>query len=482
MSIIIFIFILFKFSLNLMIFPFKQAFEHKNGAITMDSKEYNGAHYAIDYFNTKLYTEIKMGYPIQKIKILLAGELCAFKIGKSINCIYSDEYLSYYNRNDSKDFTYTSKHSMYDHEFNNQYGSTAEDTLYAYTDLKLENEKPFKNVGFYLGTDTSDKLCGIIGLENDNFVCQRIYNIVKDCKTKNYISNNKFMLKYTNSINEGLFIIGSEFKEVIDNYNENNTFTTQLSTRVDIYKFGFEINKATLLKKKGDEENEEIEIETNIPGEINNDRGLFVASPKYFEKFNESFFKYYLENKICTRNIYDNDPQLKISEKYSVIECDKAKFGENDLKKFPTFYLYVGEYFEEKKFFFDYKDLFTENNYKYFFNIIFDNSVRSKLEIGKIFLKKYPINFHLDDKILEIYDSYEQKPIDNNGGSPKPEKKNNTFLYVVIIILLIGITGVLGYFLGKYLNKIRKKRANELLDDFDYRPEIGPRQDESINS
>ena len=62
------------------------------------------------------------------------------------------------------------------------------------------------------------------------------------------------------------------------------------------------------------------------------------------------------------------------------------------------------------------------------------------------------------------------------------KKKNNTFLYVVIIILLIGITGVLGYFLGKYLNKIRKKRANELLDDFDYRPEIGPRTDESINS
>ena len=41
-------------------------------------------------------------------------------------------------------------------------------------------------------------------------------------------------------------------------------------------------------------------------------------------------------------------------------------------------------------------------------------------------------------------------------------------LYIVIAVALVIITGVVGYFLGKYINKMRKKRANELVDDYDY--------------
>ena len=43
--------------------------------------------------------------------------------------------------------------------------------------------------------------------------------------------------------------------------------------------------------------------------------------------------------------------------------------------------------------------------------------------------------------------------------------------YIDCIALLVIIVGVLGYFLGKYFNKIRKKRANELTDD-DYEYQI----------
>ena len=41
-------------------------------------------------------------------------------------------------------------------------------------------------------------------------------------------------------------------------------------------------------------------------------------------------------------------------------------------------------------------------------------------------------------------------------------------LFIILACILVVITGVLGYFLGKYLNKIRKKRANELKDDYEY--------------
>ena len=68
---------------------------------------------------------------------------------------------------------------------------------------------------------------------------------------------------------------------------------------------------------------------------------------------------------------------------------------------------------------------------------------------------------------------------DSDKNIPKNEDINpdngNTFstkfiIFIIsIIILLIIISGITCYFIGKYLNKIKKKRANELDDDeFDY--------------
>ena len=446
----------------MMIFPFKTAFENKNGNITIDNEIYNGTHFAIDNYKTQLYTEIKIGNPYQKVKFLLSAGACAIKIGKSSNCIYLDEYLSYYNRNKSIDFSYTSKYAASDMEFNFENGSTAIDTIYTYTDIKLKNEKEFKNVGFYLGSDTNDLLCGIIGLAKDSIICERMYNLIKDCKDKKYINNRKFMLKY-NTINDGLFIIGSEFKDIIDNYDENNIFTTKISKSVTIYRFGFDINKIQL-------GNINVTLGTNVVGEINNDHFFIILGPQYLKNYSYYFFSKYLENKICTINIYDQDPKLTLSGKYDVIECDKKKFGENDLKNLPKLYIYIDEYYSEKKIYFDYKDLFTETKNKYFFNIIFDRTRRNKIDLGKIFLKKYPVNFDFDNNILEIYNNYIEKP-KYNGDEQIENKDSSLILYIIISCILVIITGILGYFIGKYFNKIRKKRANELSDDYEYKNE-----------
>ena len=238
----------------------------------------------------------------------------------------------------------------------------------------------------------------------DNLFCEKIINIIKDCKSKKYINNMKFILKYNNSINEGLFIIGSELKDVIDNFDENKIFIVQLTNRIKQYRFGFEISKALIGENN-------FTIHTNLPGEINNDCYFIIAGPQYLANFSSLFFEKYFKKGICNINIYENDPSLALSEKYSVIECHKGKFIEKDLKEFPNFYLFISNYFEEKKIFFDYKDLFTETKYKYFFNIIFDNSLRSKIELGKIFLKKYPVNFDFDNKFLEIYDFMKKNQI-----------------------------------------------------------------------
>ena len=133
--------------------------------------------------------------------------------------------------------------------------------------------------------------------------------------------------------------------------------------------------------------------------------------------------------------------------------------------------IYIDGYYQRKKLSLDYNDLFTKTKYKYFFNIIFEKNIIRKTELGNIFLKKYLINFNLDSKMIEIYDEYSNDDIEGNNKNENDTKKNpdrnNNKLYLVITI-----TGILGYFLGKYLNKIRKKRAIELIDDeYEYNPE-----------
>ena len=459
-------FLLIKLVINMMVYPFKQVYEGKNKGITIDDKEYNGTNYAIDYYNSKLYIEMNLGNPYQTVKVLLSGEECGFKIGKSKYCIYSDKYLSYYNRNKSSDFNFTSKCTMKDIDFNDEVGHTAVDSLEAFTDLELKNKTKFKKIGFFLGSDTNDKLCGIIGLEKDNLICTRIYNIVNDSVARKYINNHNFMIKYNNSFDDGQYIIGGEFKDIMQDYNESKVFKIELTSRVTIYKYGIIINKAVLGEITGDNNNTIIDVD--IPGEINNDRTFIVAGLQYFENFSAQFFKKHFEEDKCRVKIYDNNPSLLLSEKYKVIECDKEKFGKDELNKFPKFYLYLGSYHEQKKIFFDSNDLFTEGKYKYFFNIVFDNYKRSKLELGKVFLKKYPVNFNYKQREIEIYDNYAEAPSTDDpepGGNPPNPKNNKTWLYVVIIVILVAIVGVSGYFLGKYFNKMRKKRANELTDD-----------------
>ena len=145
------------------------------------------------------------------------------------------------------------------------------------------------------------------------------------------------------------------------------------------------------------------------------------------------------------------------------------------MESLPKLYMYIGDYFSQKKIFFDYKDLFTETKYKYFFNVIFNVYITERWIFGKIFLRKYPLILNYKLKTIAYYNeefkiepdtTYEE---DTYGSRTFFSEK---FLYFIIgiIFLLIIVSGVTCYFIGKYFNKIkRKKRANELIDDdFDY--------------
>ena len=72
--------------------------------------------------------------------------------------------------------------------------------------------------------------------------------------------------------------------------------------------------------------------------------------------------------------------------------------------------------------------------------------------------------FDLDNRMIEIYNNYEEDQ-SNNDESLNKYSIGEISLYIGIIIVLLIITATLAYLLGKNLNKLRKKRANELLED-----------------
>ena len=111
--------------------------------------------------------------------------------------------------------------------------------------------------------------------------------------------------------------------------------------------------------------------------------------------------------------------------------------------------------------------MFTETKYKYFFNIIFPIYKIEYWVLGKLFLKKYLTVIDLEQKTLKIY-AGKDDPI-NGHNLEEDNNSGKIIILIVISFILVIVFGTICYFLGKNLNKIKKKRANELKDDdYDY--------------
>ena len=82
--------------------------------------------------------------------------------------------------------------------------------------------------------------------------------------------------------------------------------------------------------------------------------------------------------------------------------------------------------------------------------------------LGKLFTLKYKFVFNQENKVIGFYTPTDA-PNNNNEVLAK-------YKYIWIIVgIIAGLLLILvGYFIGKYIYQVRKKRANELLDEYDY--------------
>ena len=193
---------------------------------------------------------------------------------------------------------------------------------------------------------------------------------------------------------------------------------------------------------------------------------------------NENYFQELINKKICvlektqvtkfTRTYY----YFGTNGIYEMFHCNKSLVDSRG--KFPN----LNFEFKAQNLIFSltFTDLFQLIEERYFFLIIFpENFYRVKHSfwyLGLPFYKAYQLVFNYDSKTIGVYEQSIKlnKNINGNIFDKNDDTENNSSsLRRTLLEILFGILLVLiAYFIGKKINEQRKKRANELKDDYEY--------------
>ena len=306
--------------------------------------------------------------------------------------------------------------------------------------LNLKNKKekinglPF----LLLQKDKNEIANGKIGLKAKSNIIETslIYNLKKN----NLIEKHIFTISYENDT-KGNIIFGNyphEFNK--KKYKENFFF----SLPIESPKVNF--NWIILF--------DYISYDLNIKDNYNKvifdfNFGGILASLLYQKFLNQSFFKNYYLNKLCTLNFFIYQEDYDFEKKFSQIICDKNI----NITNFPPLNFTKKEY--NITFTFTYKDLFRIYNDKYYLMVFFEVTQIFEWILGEPFFWKYETVFDVDKSIIGFYKKIKKE-------------KDYKVVYIIIIIILSFLVICLSIILFINISKKpRKKRAYEL-DDNDY--------------
>ena len=284
-------------------------------------------------------------------------------------------------------------------------------------------------------------------------------SFIQILKNTNIISSNIFLFKYNSNEkddNKGKLIIGA-YPHLINHniYNEKYYIKDNANKGYSDIDWLFDFDEI----KIGDEI-----IKKEKKAYFYNEIGFIIAPKIFFDNINnlQSWKQYFLNNSKChiTKFTIDDfeikEVQQKIKGEYTSYYCEKDVNIEN---------INISDINFVKKnmnFTFNIKNSdiwIKKGNYNYL--MIIQKQLYNDIWIlGKPFFKKYNLIFEYDSKQIGLYT---QTFNENNT------KNQNNFIYILIIIGLIIIIILLIIVLYKcYMILPRKKRANEMNDDFEY--------------
>ena len=316
------------------------------------------------------------------------------------------------------------------------------------------------NISFILAIESKydDASEGEIGLHLPFPQSYQEYNFINSLKKSNGTNSTNWYFDFDNfSKGEGKMVVDG-FPDDLHNkkYNHNN-FNSIYSLKKD-YTIDWGLKFSDIYY-----DDSYSNINNDIEAHIVFDLGIIAAPEVSATMIEKYFFKKYLEEKICFKDIFGVYKEI-------FFYCKKTK--QFDIKEFQSIYLRSKDL--QIIFELDYNDLFYERNDYYYFLITFkkDNTV---WRLGELFLKKYYIVFNQESKTVGYYRGMEKK----KNKKPTESKFNIMILLIILIIILIIIIifGIIFYIKNK---KQRKNRANELDDDnYYYEPEKDSSEDKT---
>ena len=471
----IFSLILTNKNFSMVIFPFKTIplpflIDYKkdknndnNNNETMN-KIYNSSTFFDEHYMFRIISSIKMGEPTQEIissiniydDQLLIGELKNLQN----NSFIEKNYIGYNYKKSSSFINLDLKKELND---NKSKEFIAEENLYLFTNINnIKNKKYtlFPNFKFKVENKIITNNNNFNGLNIGLILSDNYYeiNFMKQIHDRNIISKYIVSFEY-NDYNEGLLVIGKLPHEYMpEKYNEDQykSFYSYQPRTMFLTNFILDFNEIYSIVNY-----EKVNFIKKIKTNIILNAGLIIGIKEYMEFIENNFFNQYIKMNICQK--YTTNTQY--IENFIIFSCSENK--ELDFEKFPTLYFEMKS--QNLSFEFDYNDLFKKIGNKYFFLVVFEKLNSGVWRLGKPFFMKYTFVYNGDAKTIGFY--LKKNNIKNENKKRNWNIELNIIKIIVIFVLFfifISLVVVIAYNFGKKFNLIRKKKANELNDDYDY--------------
>ena len=441
--------------------------------------------------NTYLYSYIKIGEPEYSLKTNISVTTPHFFIGSNLEPKSIINSLDLYDIYKSKTFKNISKLNQYYVQSVEDISAKEKFIINIYnSDNKNNKNQIINDMDFVLGVrnsfqtkhNYSEVYFITIGLQlysTSKYIQEKQFNFISISKEKEIISNYNWFIYYEKislkddyklynvddliKNKKNLWIGGYPHEYASKYYSKGQLFSVYSNYFLWIIEF-----KCVYFYRNNTKFNTGMikqEIYHNKARlDFNN---FFIYAPSlYLSMIKNEFFNIYHARNICH---YYTDNNMES------IYCDKSEdFNVANLKHLPILYFEHNEF--NYTFEFSYKDLFAEKDNKYIFLIAVKTLDVDDWFFGDIFLRKYQLVFNQDSKSISFYNiNIKIDDINNEENNKKTIiiNKSLTMKYIVLIIfscfmVFIGIGFIIGYLIYKDYKNKKKKRANELEDDYEY--------------
>lgn len=422
--------------------------------------------------SSKLYAIIEVGSPKQKIEIPLDFVANEFFISDEPKSEFEKtnlfSNLKFYSKEESNSFISNDDMGYDGDKFD--YSELCKESFY-FNNSKYE-------LDFYLPISFKEIESGGIGLLLESlytsYTTDPGKSFFKQIKAKkfidNYIWSIFFNTKNIEKESEGFLLLGSLPHELGTDlgYYDKKDFQKEIK-----YVYAEITGTNGINKFKVDEVTV---YEGNNKKKILNDYPIDDINMKIFELNYHSngiqapfiLFEKYKEIFLNNSNGECNMSEFYYIQKKYFFYCKNNKNVINKIKSILPGYNFLSRDLVYN-FTLDVDDLFLEKDDKIYCLLYFNNDkyLDKTWVMGKPFLRKYQFSFNIESKQFSFYSQEIEKDTNYSKGGGKV-KVNILIIVIIGTILLVSVACFLLFKFYLYDIFIRKRRANELDDDFDY--------------